>query len=318
MKRPDNQERSAIVVTGALGHIGSRLIRELASSTEGPIILIDNFSTQRYASLFDLPTDGVYEFIQGDICDMNFDAVLKRARVLVHLAARTDAESSVTQSEEVERVNAFGLRCVADACLAHGVPMLFPSTTSVYGTQAQRVDEQCAELQPQSPYAATKLSGEEYLRSLHTRGLRMVICRFGTIFGWSIGMRFHTAVNKFIWQAAYGEPLTVWKTAWEQQRPYLDLSDAVRAIQHIIDTDMFDGETYNVVTRNFTVREVVEAIQQLIPNTQITFVDSKIMNQLSYEVDSSKFERMGFMPNGNLGRGIADTLTHLSGKYTAT
>lgn len=309
-----NERRTAIVVTGALGHIGSRLIRDLADHFEGPIILIDNLATQRYASLFDLPANCTYEYVNGDISEMDFTPVLRRARVVVHLAARTDAESSVTQSEEVERVNTFGLRRVADACLAHGVPILFPSTTSVYGTQANRVDEECAELKPQSPYAETKLAGEEYLRTLHAKGLRMVICRFGTIFGWSVGMRFHTAVNKFIWQSAYGESLTVWKTAWEQRRPYLDLSDAIRSIVHIIEQDLFDGETYNVVTNNFTVREVVETIQRFVPSIRISFVDSKIMNQLSYEIDGSKFERKGFTPNGNLDRAVADTLTHLSGK----
>ena len=61
-------------------------------------------------------------------------------------------------------------------------------------------------------------------------GLRFITCRFGTIFGTSIGMRFHTAVNKFCWQAVIGQPITVWRTALHQYRPYLDLKDAVKAI----------------------------------------------------------------------------------------
>ncbi|MEK7659803.1 MAG: NAD(P)-dependent oxidoreductase [Patescibacteria group bacterium] len=314
MHRNNNRKKNAIVVTGALGHIGSALIRTLGTHTSDPIILIDNLATQRFASLFDLPSEGNYEFVYGDICEMELQHILSRARVLIHLAARTDAESSAEHNEETERVNTFGFRRIADACLEHDAALIFPSTTSIYGSQNARVDETCKELQPQSPYAATKLSGEEYVRALHVKGLRVIILRLGTIFGWSIGMRFHTAVNKFIWQSAFGHPLTVWETAWEQRRPYVDLEDAIHAIMMIIDNALYDGETYNVITSNLTVRQVVETIQRHMPTAEVKFVASKIMNQLSYEIDGSKFERHGFKPHGDLDRAVRDTLAHLSGK----
>ena len=65
------------------------------------------------------------------------------------------------------------------------------------------VDENCSEekLQPQSPYATTKLKEEELIAELCQRKDYKHHCRFGTIFGASAGMRFHTAVNKFCWQA---------------------------------------------------------------------------------------------------------------------
>src|ERR1019366_5534152 len=130
------------------------------------------------------------------------------------------------------------------------------SSTSVYGSQAAVVSEDCSEdeLKPQSPYAETKLREERLIASL-TAGnrLRAISCRLGTIFGASPGMRFHTAVNKFCWQAVMGQPLSVWRTAYNQKRPYLDLSDAVRTIAFIIKKDLFDGRVYNVLTLNATV-----------------------------------------------------------------
>ena len=54
------------------------------------------------------------------------------------------------------------------------------------------------------------------------------------------------------------QPLSVWRTAYDQKRPYLDLEDAVRAIPFIIDRELFDGRIYNVLTLNATVREIVE------------------------------------------------------------
>jgi len=89
---------------------------------------------------------------------------------------------------------------VAEACTEAGCAMMFLSTTSVYGTQEAEVDENCAEddLKPQSPYAQSKLSAEKHLQDLAAAGkLDSCICRLGTIFGTSIGMRFHTAVKQF-------------------------------------------------------------------------------------------------------------------------
>jgi len=213
-------------------------------------------------------------------------------------------------------VNFKGLQRVADACLKTGTKLLFPSTTSVYGSQDVRVDETCAELKPQSPYAETKLSSEHYLRSLKEKGLKFVICRFGTIFGFSIGMRFDTAVNRFTWQAAHGQPLTVWKTAWKQRRPYLYLGDCIAAINFVLRNDIFDGEIYNVLTKNFTVEDVVKSIKKYYPKTKVNFVDSVMMNQLSYDVDDSKFRRLGFKPAGKLYDGIRETVAQFAGFRT--
>ena len=63
------------------------------------------------------------------------------------------------------------------------------------------------ELKPQSPYATTKLKEEDLVQTLAKHGLRAVVFRFGTIFGASTGMRYHTAINKFCWQAVMEQPL---------------------------------------------------------------------------------------------------------------
>ena len=140
------------------------------------------------------------------------------------------------------------------------------------------------------------------------KGLTAITCRFGTIFGASKGMRFHTAVNKFCWQAALGQPITVWRTAYDQKRPYLDIYDAARAISFIIRKDLFNSRTYNVLTHNSTVRQIVEGIRNFVPNLQISFVDSMIMNQLSYEVSCERFKNEVFIFAGDLQRGIGETI----------
>ena len=89
---------------------------------------------------------------------------------------------------------------------------------------------------------------------------------------------------------------------------YLDLKDAARAFKHIIDSNLFYGETYNILTLNTTVKEIVEEIKVNVPNLKIDFVSNKIMNQLSYEVSNLKFIKTGFEFNGNLNDGIKETI----------
>ena len=300
-----NRALKKIVVTGALGHIGSKLIRELPTMYPGAeIVMIDDFSVQRYCSLFNLPAEGRYRFVEGDVTKIDLRPLVEGADVVVHLAAITNAAGSFEIRDQIERNNYTATLKAAEACVAVGAPLFYASTTSVYGTQEKLVDEDCSEseLQPQSPYAETKLKEERLLATMGAaQGLQFLICRFGTIFGTSPGMRFHTAVNKFCWQAAMGQPITVWRTAYDQKRPYLDLCDAARAIAFVIQEDLFDGRVYNVLTANVTVRQIVDLIREFVPDLEVQFVDSRIMNQLSYEVSCDRFV-------GNLRRGIAETI----------
>lgn len=303
-----------IVVTGALGHIGSALIRQLPLHfPDAEIVMLDNMMTQRYASLFDLPAIGRYQFIEADVRSVELRSLFAGAHTVVHLAATTDAAGSVHNAAATEANNYNATAKVAAACAETGAQLIHVSSTSVYGTQDETVSEECApeDLKPQSPYAESKLKEENLVRSLHNSGLKAIICRFGTIFGPSRGMRFHTAVNKFCWQAVMQQPLSVWRTAYEQKRPYLDLTDAIRAIAFIVGHDLFDGRVYNVLTLNATVRDIVECIREFVPQLQLSFVNSPIMNQLSYEVSCARFAGRGFSFAGDLRRGIGETIALL-------
>lgn len=304
-----------IVVTGAIGHIGSYLIRELAIQfPRSEIVMIDNMMTQRFSSLFNLPAIGSYQFIEGDVKVLDLNSVFRDANYVIHLAGITDAAGSFDKATKVEENNYQSTVKIANACIETGASLIALSSTSVYGTQNDVVDEDCTkdELKPQSPYAITKLKEEELLSKYSVdKSLKVISCRFGTIFGASPGMRFHTAVNKFCWQAAMGQPISVWRTAFDQKRPYLDLFDASRAIIFIIRNNIFDGRIYNILTQNTTVRQVVDIIREFIPTLEVEFVDNKIMNQLSYEVLCNRFKSQGFVFSGDLRRGIGETIALL-------
>jgi nucleoside-diphosphate-sugar epimerase len=143
-----------IVITGALGHIGSKVARLLPILfPQSKIILVDDFTTNRYPSLFNLPKQGTYTFIEGDILKMDLKSLFSEANAVIHLAAITDATQSFENQEQVEYVNFTTSLRVAEACTAVGAKIFLISSTSVYGTQKSQVDENCTldELKPQSP-----------------------------------------------------------------------------------------------------------------------------------------------------------------------
>jgi nucleoside-diphosphate-sugar epimerase len=276
--------------------------------------MIDNMLTNRYCSLFNLPAEGRYRFVEMNVSKGNLAPVLDGADAVLHLAAITDAAGSFNNKERVESDNYSATARVAEACADIGCPMIHMSSTSVYGTQKMLVDEYCTseDLNPQSPYAETKLKEEDYLFELgRSRGLKFIICRFGTICGISPGMRFHTAVNKFCWQAVMGQPLTVWRTALYQKRPYLSLKDAMGAYRFILQNRLYDNQIYNILTANLTVNEIVQNIAMYISQVSIQYVDNEIMNQLSYEVDNQRFMHQGFHYTGAIAKDIEETIALL-------
>lgn len=303
-----------LLITGALGHIGSRLIHDVRPGEFSEVVLVDNFATLRYCSLFNLPAGVPFRFVEADVCSADLDKLLTGTQAVIHLAALTDATKSFENEAQIEQVNIVGTERVARACAKAGCRLIFPSSTSVYGVQEGVVDEDCPidQLKPQSPYAESKLRVERLLAELGTSAnLRFVICRCGTICGVSPGMRFHTAVNKFAWQACMGEPVTVWRTALHQRRPYLDVGDAVRAMRFILERDLFNQRIYNVLTENLTVSGVLEALRELAPDLDVQFVDSVIMNQLSYTVRNDRFRALGFEFRGQLRAALEETVNLL-------
>ncbi len=269
-----------VVVTGALGHIGSSLIRYLPLVfPEAEIVMIDNLYTQRYCSLFNLPK-GNYKFIEANVrsCD------IPECDVVVHLAALTEPHNpnldwthNITATKNVVRQSR---------------RLIFLSTIEMPASS-------------RTIYEVTKLQEEKIVAS-HVPD--HAILRLGNLFGPSPGMRFHTVVSKFCWQAVLHQPLSVWKTAYYQKRPFLDLIDVVRAICFVIKNECLG--TYDLVTQNSPLLDVIKCIEQEIP-VEIDFIDHPSMNDVSRDISAAKIEGLGFEFVGDLGQGIRNTISQI-------
>ena len=223
----------------------------------------------------------------------------------------TNAEKSFGKEKEMYKNNINCLKTVIKFCKKNKVKLIHLSSTSVYGKQAALVDETCEKkyLKPQSPYAKIKLIEERMLKK--EKNLQYVTFRFGTISGISQGIRFHTAVNKFCLNAAINEDISVYKTALHQYRPYLSLKDAFKTFKFCIENDFFKKDIYNALSGNFTVNQILTKIKKHKKNIKVKFVNSAIMNQLSYHVDDKKLSSHGLKLSNKIDNDIKETLNLL-------
>ena len=288
-----------LLITGGLGHIGSYLINNLPEIYN--VTVVDNMFTNKYNSLFKLSKN--IKFINCDFSEVSVD-VLKSTDIVLHLAAITDA-TNPNNYEDIETTNVSLTKLFIDKCIEHSCArFIFPSSTSVYGVAADYVTENDDSfLNPQSPYAESKIEIEKYLQE---STIDYVILRLGTIFGVSPGMRFHTAINKFCYQAALGEPLTVWKQNYHQYRPYLGLSDCKNGLLQVI-RHKSKRETYNLITNNYRLDYIVNLIKS-IKDVEVDMVKTPLLNQHSYKVDMTKIQTLGFYPRSNIHKEITRTM----------
>ncbi|MEK6922601.1 MAG: SDR family oxidoreductase, partial [Nanoarchaeota archaeon] len=267
---------------------------------------------QRYCSLFDLPNSVKYEFIEGDVNDINtVRKAVKDIDIVIHLASVTDAPSTINNHELTNKSVFEGTWNVLNGAMQANVKrFLYPSTTSVYGEAEGIVDEYCPEevYRPASPYAEAKLKTEKLIQEIvKETGFPAIVLRKGTIFGTSIGMRFHTAINKFCYLAAMNRPLTIWDSALNSKRPYLGLNDCIRAYE-FFETQGKNGEIYNVVTENFEMQEIINTIKNIVPNVKIQITKSPLLNQKPYHASNEKIKRLGFEFKDNLSEHIKETI----------
>ena len=296
-----------ILITGGLGHIGSYLLENIDKiKFIKKIYIIDNLSTNRYCSLFNLPkTNKKIYFYQKDLSLKNALKNFKKVDVVLNLASLTDAEGSLKIKNKIYRNNLGIFDNILRYCKKNSSKLIHISSTSVYGEQRGLVDENCKKLKPKSPYAEIKVKEENILKK---NKIRFVSYRFGTISGVSKGMRFHTAINKFCLYSVLGKPLPIWKSMMNKPKPYLSLRDAFKVIKFTIENNFFNNETFNILSENLTLKKIIGYFKKYKKTIKIKYEKSELVNQYSYRVSNEKFTRKALLLKSNIYHDIKFTL----------
>ena len=303
-----------LLITGGCGHIGSYVAENISKITKiKKTFIVDNLSSTNIQSLFYSKKQNNLSFHLKDLTKKKSLDQFKNIDYVIHLASMTNAASSFKRKKEMYKNNIDCMKNIIDFCIKNKSKLIHISSTSVYGKQTDKVDENCEKkyLKPQSPYADIKLIEEKMLKK-NRKKLNFVTFRFGTISGVSKGMRFHTAVNKFCLNASLKIPITVYKTALNQYRPYLSIKDAFKLFKFTIEKNFFRNDIFNALSENCTVNQILIKIKKRVKTIRIRFISSKIMNQLSYHVDKNKLENEGILLNNKIEKDINETIKILN------
>ena len=299
-----------LLITGGCGHIGSYLVNHINKIKKiKKTIVIDNLVSTQINSLFDNEEKNNIKFYIRDLTKKDSLKNFKNIDYVIHLASMTNAAGSFDKKNEMYKNNINCMKNIIKFCIKNKSKLIHLSSTSVYGKQADIVDENCEKkfLKPQSPYADIKLIEESMLKKVKNK-LKYTTFRFGTISGVSKGMRFHTAVNKFCLDAALNRDITVYKTALNQFRPYLSLRDAFIVFKFTVENNFFKNDIYNALSENYTVNQILDKIKRYKKEIKVKLISSPIMNQLSYHVDKSKLNNKGLFLKNKIEVDIKETL----------
>jgi len=260
------------VVTGGAGFIGAQLGGALLRDGH-EVIVVDDLST----GVAEHVPPGA-EFFKGCITDAELlRTAFAGADVVLHHAARRAVAQSVEDPIETDRINTSGTLRVLVAAKDAGVRrVILASSSSVYGGGDGSPSRETDPPRPQSPYAASKLAGEQYGRVFHQLfGLETVILRYFNVYG--PGQRpdapYAAVVPLFI-RALLSDQTPVIEGDGLQSRDFTFIEDVVAANLLALQApaNVVAGQTYNIARGQAT--SVLELMQELCRITQRPFAPS--------------------------------------------
>jgi dTDP-glucose 4,6-dehydratase len=305
-----------LLVTGAAGFIGSNFVRMIANGElqgVSSVKVLDKLTYAGVKSNLDLAANlSRYEFVQGDICDPSVVTdLLRDVDAVINFAAESHVDRSISGAADFVQTNIVGVQVLLDAVKASGrkIRFLQVSTDEVYGSISEGSWTEEWPLQPNSPYSASKASGELLARSYNrTHGMDVVITRCSNNYG---SHHFpEKLIPLFITNLIEGKKVPVYGTG-ENVRDWLHVDDHCRGIHSVLMKGR-SGEVYNIgggreLTNNEITTLILEAMSA--DKSSIEYVEDRKGHDLRYSVDWTKINReLGYEPQVKFEDGLRETI----------
>lgn len=320
-----------VLVTGGAGFIGSALVRHLVLERGYEVLNVDALTyAGNLASLRDVDGKPGYKFLHANICDqaaMERTFLEFRPNRVMHLAAESHVDRSITGAEDFIQTNVIGTFTLLEAALRYWSALaareqasfrfLHVSTDEVYGTLGENgLFTEETPYDPSSPYSASKASSDHLAKAWQrTYGLPVVVSNCSNNYG-----PYHfpeKLIPLTILNALEGRKLPVYGKG-ENVRDWLYVEDHARALDLIAERGRL-GETYNVGGRNErrnieVVRRICETIDRLRPANYareelIEFVTDRPGHDARYAIDATKLEtELGWSAHEDFESGIEKTV----------
>jgi UDP-glucose 4-epimerase len=265
------------LVTGGAGFIGSHLVDSFLADGHR-VTVLDNLSTGSLSNLERAMTDPGFLFIQGSVVDPYVvDDAVSNVDMVVHLAAAVGVETIMQKPLGSFHTNVRGSEIVLEAVHRYGRRVFIASTSEIYGknTTVPLTEDSDRIIGPPSvtrwSYSTSKAVDEILANLYHAeRGVDSVIARMFNTVGPRQSPAYGMVLPRLVRQALAGEPLTVYGTG-HQARCFLHVSDAVRAIRLLLDSDETSGRTFNIGSgEEITILKLAQRV------LQVTGSDSEI------------------------------------------
>jgi UDP-glucose 4-epimerase len=270
-------ERSAILVTGGAGYIGSHVVRQLGEVGER-IVVLDNLSTGFAGAVL------YGELVVGDTGDRELvSAILKDRKIdtVMHFAAHTVVPESAEDPLKYYANNTCSTRNLLECCRNAGIErFIFSSTAAVYGIPDDGICSEETPTNPINPYGTSKLMSEWMLRDLAAAtNLRYVALRYFNVAGSDPERRIGqstpnaTLLIKVAAEAAVGKRphVAIFGTDYPTPdgtgiRDYIHVEDLADAHLKALDYLRAEGESTTLncgYGRGYSVREVLDTVSRV-------------------------------------------------------
>ena len=297
------------LVTGGAGFLGTALANRLAA--EGHRVhALDDLSNGDPGRL-----DPRVEFTQGDVDNVpRLWSLLQNVDCAYHLAARVSVPQSILYPREYARVNVGGTVSLMEAMRDTGVGrVIFTSSGAVYGRQPRQPVREEDTPQPDSPYAVSKWSAEQYIRTIgELWGLETVALRIFNAYGpgQSLPVSHAPVVPRFLQQALTGGSLVVFGGG-RQTRDYVYVDDVIDALVSAATTTGLGHAVINIgCGRETSIDELIAHIESAIGGHVNVFDNPKKpggVPRLAADIDRAR-RLLGFEPKIDLETGLRLTL----------
>ena len=287
-----------IFITGNMGYVGPPLVRHLREVVPGAqLVGYDNaYFAHCLTGATTLPEHLLDDQQFGDVRDILREALVGFDAV-IHLAAVSNDPMGNRFETVTEDINqAASVRLATLARDAGVKAFVFASSCSVYGVAQGPARREEDPLNPVTAYARSKVGTEVGLRALDAPHMAVTCLRFATACGFSDRLRLDLVLNDFVACALSSGAVTVLSdgTPW---RPLIDVADMARALEWGAARRVGDGDRFVIVnvstdTANYQVKDLAQAVADVIPGTRVSINTDAPADSRSYKVDFSRFREL--------------------------
>ena len=264
-----------VAITGGAGFIGSNLVVRLIK--EGyTVTVIDDLSTGLQSNIDDLDCD----FQKLSITNLPMlRSTISNCETIFHFAARGSVPRSIKNPVATHDVNATGTLNVLEVARESGAHVIFSSSSSVYGRNAQLPKDESMWLGPMTPYAASKLAAEGYVQAYASAySIPTTILRFFNVFGprQRPDHEYAAVLPKWIWLAMQGKPIDVYGDGTASRDfTFVDtvLDVAMTAMQENVTSE---GAVNLAYGNRIYLNETIALLKTHFPDLQVNYTRERL------------------------------------------